>query len=103
MELLRWGIFVLCFLVAIYILAMNYWSVYTNYKYKKSGIDKHVSLVPFVSSVFALIATMFSPIAILQSGIGLFGVIVILDVGTSGILTMLIYSGMRFLLGRSRT
>ena len=82
---------------------LNYFCIFENYRNKKAGIDRHVSYIPFVAAVFALIATATSPIEVIKSGIGFFGVVFIIDVGTSGMLVLLIISGVKYLYGRVNT
>ena len=87
----------------MYTLVFNYYCIYVNYKNRKVGIDRNVSYIPFVASVFALIATVVSPLEVIKSGVGLFGVVFIIDVGTSGILVLLVISGVKYLYARVNT
>ncbi len=103
MSIIQWVVFVFCCVVSLYILVFNYFCIYANYRNKKAGVDKHVSYIPFVAAVFALIATAVSPLEVIKSGVGLFGVVFIVDVGTSGILVLLILSGVKYLYGRVNT
>ena len=103
MVIVQWCVFVLSSVVAIYVLLLNYYCVFVNYRNKKSGIDKHVSYIPFVAAVFALIATIASPMPLFKIGSGLFGAVFILDVGSSGMLVLLAVSGIRCVYSRIRT
>lgn len=99
MEVVQWGVFLVCASIAIYVLLLNYYCVYENLRLKRSGADKRVSLIPLACPAFALVATIFSPLALAKSGIGLFGVAFVLDVGTTGILIMALVSGVKYLIG----
>jgi len=103
MQVVQWIVFISCSVITAYVFLFNYYCVYVNYRNKKSGIDKHVSYIPFVAAVFALVATIASPISALKLGSGLFGAVFILDVGTSGMLVLLAISGIRYVYSRIST
>ncbi len=54
MTVLRTSSAIICILISVYILIMNWGCVIKNIRNKRKGIDRHHSTVPLVSIVFAV-------------------------------------------------
>ncbi|MFO1367960.1 MAG: hypothetical protein U1F46_03120 [Marinagarivorans sp.] len=96
MEIVQWIVFFLFGSASIFVLITNYVFVYTSYSNKKKEIDRHVSMVPFAAPILALLATFASPISVVKVGVGFAGVVLILDIGSTGILVMFIILGLKY-------